>query len=190
MLESIRPITPLQWQTALSLIAAQLNNIPLAAGDMTKSTNHPFNILIPNRLLTGRNNHRHAHYAAMIDPKLPSNLLERNEAIVSSFMKTFAKSVMHLNNRSSKWPAGSSSSRPPRVGDIVFGLKLDDNAKTTWSLGRIVKISENERRLELEVPRPGGGFSRMVRSPREVAIIMKENSPPVNSRDFFELLFS
>ena len=31
MLESIRPITPLQWQTALSLIAAQLNNIPLAA---------------------------------------------------------------------------------------------------------------------------------------------------------------
>ena len=158
MVKSNHPITPLEWSTAFSTITAQLNNIPLAAGDLTKSASHPFNVLTPNRLITGRNHHPHAHYTAMINPKLPSILLERNKAIVPSFMKTFAKSVMHLNNRSSKWPAGSSSAcPPPHVGDIIFSVKLDDNAKTTWSLARIVNISENGRRLELEVHRPRGG---------------------------------
>ena len=180
LVQSLHPVTPLQWQTAFSTIAAQLNNIPLAAGDLTKSPTHPFNVLTPNLLLTGRNHHRDAHYTAMIDARLPSLLLERNEAIIASFMKKFAKLVMHLNARTSKWLAGSTLACAPSVGDIIFSIKLDDNARTTWALSRIVNISNNGHRLKLETSRPGGGFSKLIRSPRECAIVIKENSPPFN----------
>ena len=79
---------------------------------------------------------------------------------------------------------------PPSVGDMVFSVKLNDNARTTWALSRIVNISENGCRLELETPRPGGEFSKIVRSPRECAIVIKENSPPIQSTDYFNLILN
>ena len=100
-------------RTQIVQISAQLNNIPLAAGDVSNSPNQPFSVLSPNRLMTGRNHHRFAHYHVTVDPHLPSQLVARNDQIVSSFMKTYARSVMLLNARPSKWPLNSSSHSPP-----------------------------------------------------------------------------
>ena len=75
---------------------------------------------------------------------------------------------------------------PPRPGDIVFTIKSDDNARTTWSLARVVNIQEDGRKIELQVPRANGGFSTLIRSPCDCAPIVREDSPLIKSLDFFE----
>ena len=158
----------------------------MAAGDVSNSPNQPFSVLSPNRLLTGRNHHRFAHYQVTVDPRLPSQLLARNDQIVSSFMKIYARSIMLLNTRPSKWPLNSSSDSPPRPGDIVYTIKSDDNAHTIWSLARVLNVQEDGRKLELQVPRANGGFSTLIRCPRDCAPIVKEDSPNMISLDFFK----
>ena len=79
-------------------------------------------------------------------------------------------------------------SLPPREGDIVFALKEDDNAGETWTLAKIKAISEDGRKLELLMPKPGGdGLSTIIRSLRNCALITSEDSVPLNSRSYFQL---
>ena len=188
MTETLPPITTLQWQTVFSQISAELNNIPLAAGASPRTHTGPFEVLSPNRLLTGRNHQRFAHYVATLDPSLPSHLLQQNQQIVSVFMSHLASSIMCLNSRPSKWPTKQSDPSPPRVGDIVFVLKNEDNAGETWSLARIAAISDNGRKLELTVPKPGGvGTTRIIRSPRNCVLIDGLDSMPLNSTSYYQL---
>lgn len=70
----------------------------------------------------------------------------------------------------------------------MLTIKVDDNSKTVWALGRILSIDDKGHRLELEVPRFGGGFSILRCSPRECALIVKENSPPLQSFDLFNMI--
>merc|ERR1712198_557950 len=105
-------------------------------------------MVVCKTVMTGRNHHRFAHYHVTVDPHLPSQLVARNDQIVSSFMKTYARSVMLLNARPSKWPLNSSSHSPPWPGDIVFTIKSDDNARTTWSLARVMNVQEDGRKIE------------------------------------------
>ena len=79
-------------------------------------------------------------------------------------------------------------SLPPRVGDIVFVLKNEDNAGETWSLARIVGVSNDARKLELAIPKPGGGgTSVLIRSPRNCVLITESDSLPLQSKSYFQL---
>ena len=157
-------------------IAAELNNVPLASGDAS-TLDHPFNILTPNRLLTGRNHDRFTHFQSTMPSTSPSQYVQRAEDIMSSFMTTLSNSIMRINSKSSKkW---ASSSTKPCVGDIVLMLKDSDNAKTSWSIARIVTLSSDFRKVDLLVPKPGGvgAPSILTRSLRDCILITKVDSP-------------
>ena len=166
-------------------IAAELNNVPLASGDAS-TLDHPFNILTPNRLLTGRNHERFSHFQSTIPHATPSQYVQRAEDIMSSFMTTLSNSIIRINARPKKW---ASSSPAPGVGDIVLMLKDSDNAKTSWSIARIASLSSDLRKAELLVPRPGGvgAPTTLTRSLRDCILISKADSCPTNSESFRQL---
>ena len=52
------PQTVLQWETLFSKIANTVDNLPMAKGNMSNSSNLGYEIITPNRLKLGRNNYQ------------------------------------------------------------------------------------------------------------------------------------
>ena len=77
------------------------------------------------------------------------------------------------------------------MGDIVFVLKNEDNSGETWSLAKIVGMTDDSRKLELAIPKPGGeGTSNIIRSPRNCVLIAESDSIPLNSTSYFQIFHS
>ena len=187
--KAVPSLTQLNWETIFSVIANDMNNIPIARSDSSNASSRKFEILTPNRLLLGRNNYRSLHIDVQLtDNNLPSRILENNSKIFKAYMQTL---IDHLHFFTAKKPGkwDYSDDRQPTEGDLVSFIFLD-GINPTWRLGRVVKISGTRVTIDYKNVSKNSDASSMYveRSPRDVKIIFSENELAFNSIEYFNNL--
>ena len=80
-------ISLLQWETISSMIANNINNLPLAVGNVTADF-ECMDLITPNRLRLGRNNDRSPSGEVIIS-KNPSRILKENLKIYNSWFEAW-----------------------------------------------------------------------------------------------------
>jgi len=107
-----------------------------------------FDVLTPNRLKLGRNNHRSlAGSIRVSNSALPTDILDRNRKITSAYLQILIDRIHHFCHKPVKW---LESDDPPKVDDIVLFVGGDGNvvAKSkTWKLGRVVHVKDRNLRI-------------------------------------------
>ena len=99
-----------------SRISNTIDNLPIARGDTSNETSLGYEIITPNRLKLGRNNHR-SFEGCGINLEMSPNftkLLDRNRAVYKCWFQTFVQNIHYLNLRPNKW---LRSSRLPITSD-------------------------------------------------------------------------
>ena len=99
------PMTSIQWETTFAKVSSALNDLPLAHGDSSNTTNLGFEILSPNRLLIGRNNYRSLEGVG-IDLKnsvIPTEILDRNREITTFWYQEFLDNIHMLMLKPNKF---------------------------------------------------------------------------------------
>ena len=132
-----------------------------------------YEIITPNRLKLGRNNHRSLEGCINLEmsPNL-TKLLDRNQSVYSSWFQTFVQNVHSLNLCHNKW---LRSSRLPVMSDLVLFVLNDGNLSkdsVTWKLGRVLKVEK-------------GSEQTFMRSVRDVSIVYSEGEMLINTVGHF-----
>ena len=187
------PQTTLQWETLFSKIASTLDDIPIAKGNSTNARDIGFEIITPNRIKLGRNNKR-SLYGEGIDLEMSSNytmLLDRNKQIYRVWYQMYIDSIHLISLRPAKW---MKSGDQPKLGDVVlFVMKEspDYNKKTAeWRLGIVVEIGERKVTLEFSGRNDKSKRERLVRSPRDVCVLLSVDELAITSKSYFERLLT
>ena len=188
--DTTTPLPALQWETVFSKIANHLDNIPMAKGNGSNNADLGFDILTPNRLKLGKNNYRSLDGSIeMTNRALPSDILDRNRKITSTFLQILVDRIHYFNYRPKKWLY--SSEVPPRVDDIVLFLMEDGkvSADNDWKLGRIIEVHDRKVRVmypSKKTPNHIITWKFVDRNWRDVSILVAENELYLNSKDYFE----
>ena len=167
-----KPQTALQYETAFAQAANAMNNLPIFRANESKGRNRTFEVITPNRLLLGRNNHRALHHGAVIDSSsLTQELLESNNKMQEVFYTVL---VAHMNyfNRNRKWKTGNFQ---PREGDLVLFL-WNDALKKEFRLGLVRDFEGNRTTIAYPNIDKNGDetFKTVERSPRDLVILHRE----------------
>ena len=183
-------LTQLQYETVFAQISNDLNNIPIARSDNSSSKSRLFEIITPNRLLLGRNNFRSLYLNCKLnDSTLPSQILANNSKIFSLYMQCLIDHLHYFTGRPpGKWEVNDE--RQPIVGDLVSFLFSDNQVNPIWRLGRIVDIKNNRIKIDYyNVTSSTDSRSKFViRSPRDIKIILGENELSIQSPDYHNKL--
>ena len=180
------PMTCMQWDTLFSRISNTIDNLPIARGDTSNGTLLGYEIITPNRLKLGRNNHRSLE--GCINLEMSPNftkLLDRNRSVYRSWFQTFVQNVHNLNLCPNKW---LRSSRLPIMSDLVLFVLNDGNLSkdsVTWKLGRVLKV-ENTKVSILTSGKTKGSEQTFTRSVRDVSIVYSEGEMLINTVDHFD----
>ena len=118
--------TLLGWETIFAKIASAIDDIPIARGSASAASDLGWEIITPNRLKLGRNNHRQLAGPIRLD-NCPQSQLLRNQLLTSRWYEIFIRRLNLLI------PAPAvSQDRQPEVGDVVLFLFADPNFKKLW----------------------------------------------------------
>ena len=189
-IDTTTPLPALQWETVFSKIANHLDNIPMAKGNGSNNADLGFDILTPNRLKLGKNNYRSLEGSIeMTNRALPSDILDRNRKITSTFLQILVDRIHYFNYRPKKWLY--SSEVPPRVDDIVLFVMEDGkvSADNDWKLGRIIEVHDRKVRVMYpakKTPNHIITWKFVDRNWRDISILVAENELYLNSGDYFE----
>ena len=123
----------LQWETLSSAIANQINNLPLAIGDVTGDL-ECLDLITPNRLLLGRNNERSLDGLVLCDD--PSKIMRENEKVFDAWFETWLLVHVPKLMKQHKWFDSDSVA----VGDIVLFTKVDSVLKNRYMYGLIKEL--------------------------------------------------
>ena len=184
------PLTVLQWETVFTKIANHLDNIPIAKGNNSNNSDLGFDILTPNRMKLGKNNYRSLNGSIDITNRaLPSDILDRNRKITSTFLQILVDRIHYFNYRPNKWLY--SSEIPPKVDDIVLFVMEDGkvSADNDWKIGRIVQVYDRKVRVmypSKKTPNHIITWKFLDRNWRDVSILLAENELYLNSTDYFD----
>ena len=137
-------------------IANTVDNLTMAKGNTSNSSNLGYEIITPNRLKLGRNNYQ-ALEGSGIKLDMASNLntlLERNRELYCEWYRIFLENIHMLDVRPNKW---LKNSRLPVLDDIVLFVFNDSEygkAGMDWRLGKItarilLRGSSNRRKIPL-----------------------------------------
>ena len=186
------PVSAITWETIFAKVANALDNLPMALGDNSNTSDLAREILTPNRLKMGRNNNRSLEGSIeLTSAALPTTILNRNRKITAAFLKLIMERAHHLiNSWRSKWQ--KSDSRQPVSGDIVLFRFSDNEAlkeEEQWRLGRVIDVTPSRVKImypgkaeRLQIPK-----SKFVeRLPRDVVILASENDPDLNSETYYK----
>ena len=188
------PMTAVQWETLFSKVASNLDDLPIARGDSSSVSNLGYDILTPNRLKLGRNNHRSLEGAGFnIEmSRIPSKILERNREVFKTWYQLFIDNIHMLQVRPDKW---SVNTRVPVVDDIVLFV-LNDSEYTksgsTWKLGKVLSCEKRKVTISYvsKVTKTGQTtMSNLSRGIRDVSIIFSIDELFINTTDHYESLF-
>ena len=137
------PLTPLEWETVFAKISNTLDDVPMAKGNSSNVSDLGFDILTPNRLKMGRNNFRSIYIdGQIVDPTIPSKLLEKNRKIMSAFFQILMDRLHHLQLKPKKWL--NNDIRPPQIDDVVLFKFSESNSEVVWKLGRLIKVDSRK----------------------------------------------
>ena len=188
--KTTHPMTSIQWETTFAKISSALNDLPLAHGDSSNTTNLGFEILSPNRLLIGRNNYRSLEGVG-IDLKnslIPTEILDRNREITAFWYQEFLDNIHMLMLKPNKF---LSSSAPPTVNSIVLFTLLDglySKQETCWKLGKVLEVEERRVRISYvtRIPKIGNPImAEVFRNFRDVSVIYSVNDILINTTEHF-----
>ena len=152
--------------------ANALNNLPIHRADESKGRNRSFEVITPNRLLLGRNNHRSLHHGITISSaNLPHELLDQNNKIQEVFYTVL---LAHMNyfNKHRKWKTGDFV---PMKGDVVLFL-WTDALKKEFRLGRVNRQAGNKTFIDYPSGLKGDDekFKTVERSARDLVVLHRE----------------
>ena len=192
---TVDPVSTIQWETTFSKISSMLDDIPLCKGNSSNVSDLGFDILTPNRLKLGRNNNRSLHGTIeLVGNALPTDILSRNRKITTTFLQILMDRIHFLSLKKNKWL--STDDRLPQVDDIVLFLFSDNLAITdadAWKLGRVVEVMATRCRImypskskRLEIPKR----KFVERSFRDIVILLGEKDIHLNSSEYFEEITS
>ena len=184
------PLTSIQWETVFSKVANSLDDLPMAKGNSSNVSDLGFDVITPNRLKLGRNNHRSLEGSIkMNNAALPSDLLDRNRRITSAFLQILVDRIHHFHHKPDKWL--KSADKPPKVDDIVLFVVGDGNVVAhgkVWKLGRLVQVGETRVRImypNKSKPDKIPTWKFVERNWREISVLLSEDELYMNSNEYF-----
>ena len=125
----------LQWETLGYQISNSINNMPIGLGNKSEMLEN-LDILTPNRLILGRNNHR--------SPSAPLELsndfrriIQSNNDIFTTWFKEWMTSYVPTLVERPKW---FDSDRNVSVGDVVLFLKSDKEFERIYQYGIVTTV--------------------------------------------------
>ena len=163
----------LQWETLMASIANSVNNLPLGLGNKVESLEN-LDLITPNRLLLGRNNHRSPTSTLSVTDD-HSKILASNERIFKAWFKAWLVSYVPELIKMTKW---FKSDEQIKVGDVVLFTKSDKAFETQYQYGLVTHIYESRdgfvRKAEIEYQNHSENTKRTtVRGVRELVVIHK-----------------
>ena len=182
------PLTSLEWETIFAKMANAMDDLPIAKGNSSNVSNPDFELLTPNRLKLGRNNFRSPHIDSRIkDSSIPSDLLEKNRKIMSTFFQVLIDNLHHFQVKPAKW--NTTSLRLPKIDDVIIFKYNESNSSIDWKVGRVVKVEPRKVSImyslktdEKKVPT----MKFVTRSYRDIVILLSEDEIYPNSREYFD----
>jgi competence transcription factor ComK len=118
--------TLLGWETVFAKVASAIDDVPIAQGSANASYDLGWEIITPNRLKMGRNNHRQLEGPIKLD-NCPQTQLERNQLLTARWYEIFIERLSLLTP-----PPARVNDQQPKVGDVVLFLFTDPNFKKLW----------------------------------------------------------
>ena len=178
-----RKMSVLEYETAFSVISAQLNNLPICT-----TTNHQSwdreDVLTPNRIYKGLNTDSVADAPAVLEK--PSQIYQNMVDLQKAFLDQFESLVLaKLIPRPLKW---HKTTHQPAVGDLVIFHKRDSALGTQhWSLGEVVEAIPGRdqlvRRVKIRYRNASESTTRYTdRGVRAIAIVYPESELPLLSQ--------
>ena len=166
-----RRLSIIQWETIGSEIANNLNNLPLALGNIV-SDFETMDILTPNRLMMGRNNER-SPIGSMEVTTDPSRIFKANQAVFETWFENWL--LHHVPNLMMQ-PKWYKSDEDIQIGDVVLFLKNDSTLKSSYQYGIVqsIQVSSDQKIRKVEVKYKNNNenkFRSTFRAVRELVVI-------------------
>ena len=131
----------LTWETCLSWVCNELNNMPICLGSRTTNLDG-LDVITPSRLILGRANRRAMSGYPRLDK--PSRLIQQQDRLYDLWWKVWRQErVADFVPQPSKW---KHNSRCVQVDDIVIFVKetAEDHFGTpVWKLGRVISVEHS-----------------------------------------------
>ena len=162
-------------------MASALNDLPIARGSASAAQDLGWEIITPNRLLLGRNNHRQLDGPVVLT-NCPQTQLERNRLISARWYEIFIKRLHLLIP-----PPIEGKSRQPMAGDVVLFVFTDPNLKKlwVWKLGIVVE-QVSRSTYKIRYSGPDGEKMFVVRAVAQISIILPVGELSVNNPGFLK----
>ena len=158
--------TLIGWETLFCRIASQVDDLPIARGSATAATDLGWEIITPNRLKLGRNNHRNLEGEIVLD-NCPQTQLDRNREIFTGWYKLFLERIHLLVPQSER-----VEDRAVQLGDVVLFIFQDSLVPkfNVWKLGRVVQLISS-RTVLVKYSQAGLESKFIRRSIRQMCIV-------------------
>ena len=177
-------MTILSYQTAFYFIANELNNVPLCLGSKYANLDN-LDLITPNRLLLGRNNHRAP--VGICEADVPTSLMETNEHVAKAWWTLWQEEWMNK-----LIPQANKLETDPDIkeGDIVTFMKGGAKAvvgETPWQTGRIHELKTSKdgvtRKVVVQYRNSNEKVYRYtLRSVRSLAVVWREEELDIVGR--------
>ena len=156
-----------------------LDNLPIALGKRSSTSDVGWEVITPNRLKLGRNNCRSLEGPVWLSDKCtPQTLLDHNRKIQTLWFDLFTSRLHHLIPK----PTQVSQDRVPGEGDVVLFLHLEtpgSRRTDRWKLGVVTSLSDNGCRATIRYrdkeDKKNGEFRTCERSLRDLSIIADQS---------------
>ena len=162
--------TLIGWETLFAKIASAIDNIPIARGSASAPNDLGWEIITPNRLKLGRNNHRQLEGPIKLD-NCPQSQLERNQLLTARWYELFIQRLNLLIP-----PPDKKHDRQPVVGDVVLFLFTDPNFKKLWiwKLG-VIEEALSRSSYKIRYSNTSGDRKYVQRAAGQISIIVPVN---------------
>jgi len=171
--------TLIGWETLFARIASAINDVPIARGSASAPSDLGWEIITPNHLMLGRNNHRQLEGPIKVT-NCPQSQLEKNRLISARWYEIFIQRLSLLIP-----PPAAKHDRQPTVGDVVLFLFSDPNFKKlwVWKLGIVEeKVSRSTYRIRYSSPE--GEQRHVLRAVSQISIIVPVNELTISDPGF------
>ena len=159
--------TLIGWETLFAQVASAINDVPIARGSASAPSDPGWEIITPNWLMLGRNNHRQLDGPIKVT-NCPQTQLERNRLISARWYEIFIQRLSLLIPS----PAAEHD-RQPELGDVVLFVFLDPNFKTLW-VWKLGVIEEKQSRSTYKIRYSGsdGEKKHVLRAVAQISVIV------------------
>ena len=130
-------LSMLQWETLAASIANQINNLPLAIGDVIGDL-ECLDLITPNRLMLGRNNDRAIDGLILCDH--PTKIMRDNEKAFDAWFDVWLTVHVPKLLKQTKW----YTSDKINVGDVVLFVKHESTLTNRYTYGLVKELEYGE----------------------------------------------